>query len=191
MALLSYLFQRARLMTIMAILAGFGSGLSSAALIAAISRQLTQQAPTTPLFIAAFAALLLFVLITDLAAKWLLMRLSAGITYTLRLELARRILSTPLRQLEVIGNPTLVGALVEDIRVVSLALHQLPSVCIGLTVILGCATYPPGSPPRYLPYWRCRRCLPSPSIGICTGRPSRLYVNCWRCATSVISTLPA
>lgn len=47
MCLFSYLFKRAKGRLVAALLAAFLSGLSSAALIGAISRQLTQQTPIT------------------------------------------------------------------------------------------------------------------------------------------------
>ena len=141
MALLSYLFQPAKGAVTAALLTSILSGLSSAALVGIISQQLTRQQPITATTIGSFGGLILLVMVTDLLAKWLLMRLSMQSTYRLRLQLVRRILNTPLRQLEIIGNPTLVAALVEDIRTLSLALHQLPSVSIGITIIVGCTLY--------------------------------------------------
>ncbi len=141
MYLLSYLLQQAHRMMMAAVVAACLSGASSAALVGLISRQLTSKTPITPRTIGYFVGLIITVMITDLLAKWLLTRLSAQTTYALRLRLAKRILNTPLRQLEIIGNPTLLAALGEDIRTIALALNQLPNVCIGLTIIVACSAY--------------------------------------------------
>jgi len=141
MHFLMYLFRQAKGLIVAALLSGIVSGLSSAALLGLIGQQLTQQAAITPLILALLAGLILLVMVTDILAKWLLTRLGTSVTYTLQLALAKRILNTPLRQLELIGNPTLKGALVEDIRTITVTLNQLPNVCIGLTIILSCSLY--------------------------------------------------
>ena len=141
MALLRYLLRQGKGLLVVAVLGAIVSGVSSAVLVALINRQLTAQALLTPITIAAFGGLIVLVLTTDLTAKWLLTRVSLRTAHALRLMLTQRILKTPLRQLEIIGNPTLVSTLTEDIRTITVALSYLPGICISLTVMLGCMVY--------------------------------------------------
>lgn len=93
------------------LLVGLLSGIGNAALVALISRQLTQHITVTAHFVALFAGLVLVALGLDLLAKWLLIRLTGWTAYHLRMNLARQILAMPFAKLEVLGAPRLLAIL--------------------------------------------------------------------------------
>ena len=141
MRLFAYLLRQTKGLVVVAVLAAIISGACSALLIALINQQLTSPAALTARTLALFGGVLLLVIATDLTAKGLLHRLILDITHQLRLAVAWRILRTPLRQLEIIGNPTLVSALTEDIRTIAQALSYLPGLCLSLTILAACLIY--------------------------------------------------
>lgn len=123
------------------LLVGLLSGIGNAALVALISRQLTQHITVTAHFVALFAGLVLVALGLDLLAKWLLIRLTGWTAYHLRMNLARQILAMPFAKLEVLGAPRLLAILTEDIMSISQALNSLPTLCIAGATLIGCIFY--------------------------------------------------
>ena len=65
----------------MAVLIGFISGASSAALVASISGRLISSEALTTVFILYFASLVLLMLLSTLLARWLLIRLTTRISF--------------------------------------------------------------------------------------------------------------
>ncbi|MCX6044443.1 MAG: cyclic peptide export ABC transporter [Chloroflexi bacterium] len=120
---------------------GLLSGIGNAALVALISRQLTQHKTVTMHFVALFAGLILVVLGLDLLAKWLLIRLTGWTAYNLRMNLARQILTMPFAQLETLGAPRLLAMLTEDVMSITQALNSLPTLCIAGATLAGCIFY--------------------------------------------------
>ncbi len=117
------------------------AGAANIAIVALISRRLTADAPLTLFFVVQFALAVVVVVVLDFGVKWLLLRLTVGTGYRLRTDLSRRILQTPLAQLETIGAPRLLAALTEDVQSLILALNQTPNVAMGVTILLACFAY--------------------------------------------------
>ena len=122
-----------------AIFAGLISGGCSARLIALINTAIGQNEPQA--LITPFVGLALLALFTGSLAQFLLIDLSQGTVYQLRLRLSQRILSAPLQQLERLGPSQLLAVLTKDVQTISDTVIAFPFLCIDIAVIGGCLIY--------------------------------------------------
>ena len=123
-----------------AILTGFISGASSAALIALASRAIGSGGDIgsiTGLFI----TLAIVSLVTSVVSQVALVRLSQDAVFNLRLGLSRQILSSELSHLEQLGNARTLATLTEDVNAVANAVALFPYLCIDLATIVGSFAY--------------------------------------------------
>lgn len=141
MSLVRLLLRTSPKLLALAAVVGLGSGFSSAAMIAFISRALTTTTPVTVQFLTRFIGLLLLVVALDLTAKQLLVRLAAKTNHDLGLWLTGRILATPLRTLEETGASRLTAALADDLNIIGTALSHAPNVLVNVAILIGCASY--------------------------------------------------
>lgn len=142
MNLISFLLRSSWVMVAVAIFTGFVSGSSSAALIALISRAVSQDStlPITNLFWS-FLGLALVALVTSIISQIGLIRLSQEAILQLRLSLCRQILASELNHLEMLGTPKLLATLTEDVQDVANTVFILPFLCIDLAIVIGCLAY--------------------------------------------------
>jgi len=140
MKVLLFLLRRSKLALITAILAGFLSGACTAAVVAVVNVTLTGSGPKDRL-LWAFLALLFGVPVTRLVSQYLLVRLGQQIVFDLRMNLSRRILASPLRRLEEVGNHRLLASLTGDIEILTNGLGLLPALSVNLAIVLGCLAY--------------------------------------------------
>jgi putative ATP-binding cassette transporter len=123
-----------------AILAGIVSGVANSGLIALIHSSLNGNTNGTS-FALGFAVLCAVALLTRVASEVVLVRLTQGTIFDLRLRLCRKVLSAPLRRLEEIGPHSILVTLNDDILAVTNALSGLPVLCINAVIIAGCLGY--------------------------------------------------
>lgn len=141
MTLFSFALRADRLRLIVALAASVASGFAGAALMGYIGKQFTAQDSLGPLTILAFAALILFSVGAGLVARWLLVELVSLRTLKLQMELSRRIVVTPLPQIEAIDRARLFAVLTDDARAVSDALMRIPEVVISSALVAGSIAY--------------------------------------------------
>jgi putative ATP-binding cassette transporter len=141
MALIAFLLRSSRLMILLSILVGIVSGISSAALIALIHRALSLEKAAAAGLVWAFIGLAFVRFTSGVAAEVLLIHLAQNAVLKLRVQLSRKILATSLRQLEELDAHRLLAALVDDVTSISVALINVPILCINVVVILGCLMY--------------------------------------------------
>jgi len=141
MKILRYIVRHNKITLILAIIISFASGISSAALIALISQQLTSQEPIRFTFIGYLVVLILVVLLMELIAKWMLIRFTAWNTYHLRMHLSQQILVTDLPRLEEFGPARLLALLTEDVVSIARAINQIPTLCISIAVMMAGLVY--------------------------------------------------
>jgi putative ATP-binding cassette transporter len=123
------------------VLTGVIGGLCNTALLAVINTALGQEgAPFGPLFWA-FLALCVVRPLSSIISQVLLIRFTTRSLSDLRMQMCRRILTVPLRQLEEIGPHRLMATLTDDIPSVINALSNVPMLCINVAVVLGCLAY--------------------------------------------------
>ena len=129
-------------MVAIAIIAGSLSGGSSAALIALISNQVSQNPNSWFIpVIWGFAGLALVAATTNFISQAVLIRLSQNAIFQMRMRLASQIMASELNHLEQLGTPRLLATLTDDVQSVTSAVQVLPFLCIDLAIVLGCLTY--------------------------------------------------
>lgn len=125
-----------------AIITGFLSGGSSAALIALISSTVSHNRTSALIpAIWGFTGLALVAAATSFISQFVLIRLSQNAVLQLRMRLSRQILASELSHLEQLGTPRLLATLTEDVQAVTSAVHLIPFLCIDLAIVVGCFVY--------------------------------------------------
>ncbi|NND71103.1 MAG: hypothetical protein HKN43_05960, partial [Rhodothermales bacterium] len=124
-----------------AILASIVSGASSALLIAFIGKQFVRTEPFGMQSIALFAVLLILSVATNLYASKVLIEASSEHSYSLRMALCRRIVSTGYERIEKIGSPRLIAMLSEDLTDVAVAFTRIPVLVTNSTRVFFCIVY--------------------------------------------------
>lgn len=142
MNLILFLLRSSWKMVTVAILTGFISGGSSAALIALMSRAISQGVSVSLDGIAiAFGGLALIALVSSVTSQIMLIRLAQQSIFQLRLSLSQQILASELMHLEKLGAPRLLATLTDDVQAVSDAVRLVPFLCIDLAIVVGCLSY--------------------------------------------------
>ncbi|MCY7274643.1 MAG: cyclic peptide export ABC transporter [Phormidesmis sp. CAN_BIN44] len=140
MKLLSFLLQSSRGMVAIAILTGFISGGSSAALIALASRAIGSGGAVGAIA-GIFVTLAVISLVTSVVSQVALVQLSQNAVFNLRLGLSRQILSAELSHLEQLGSARTLATLTEDVNAVASAVALFPYLCIDLATVVGSFAY--------------------------------------------------
>ena len=131
-------YSRAMMMGVAA--AGLISGLANTGMIALINSLLTEGSASRRMGWA-FAGLCIVLPAFRLLSQVLLIRLTQRSLLQLRLQLSRRILAAPLRQLEGIGPHRLLGTLTTDLNQIIEALVSLPLLFMHSAIFLSCLAY--------------------------------------------------
>jgi putative ATP-binding cassette transporter len=126
---------------LLASLAGTVSGAATIGLIALVHRALGRAGGASAGTIAAFAGLVVLVLVTRAGSQNLVFRLGHHAVFRLCTQLSRRIVAAPLRHLEELGPHRILAALTEDVLVIAMAFNFLPQIFINATIALCCLAY--------------------------------------------------
>jgi putative ATP-binding cassette transporter len=140
MRLIYFLLAASKRVVILAVVVGLISGAANSGLLILIHQALGG-AWTTAWLVWSFVGLCLVVLITRVTSELLLVHLGQGAVLRLRLDMSRRILATPLRQLEKIGPHSLLATLTDDVVVITSTLVYVPVLCINFAILFGCLCY--------------------------------------------------
>lgn len=139
MTLILFLLRSSWKLLAIAIITGFLSGGSTAALVALISKALIA---SDRLAIAwGFLGLAIVALVTSIISQLALIRLSQNAVFELRLRLSHQILASALNHLEMLGNPRLLATLTEDVQSVANAVFIMPFFCVDIAVVASCLLY--------------------------------------------------
>lgn len=127
MNLIYFLLRSSWGMVAIAIVTGFLSGGSSAALIALISHAISHSADELlSSIILGFVGLAIVALITSIISQVVLIRLSQDAVLQLRMHLSRQILASELSHIEQLGTSRLLATLTEDVQAVTDAVRLIP-----------------------------------------------------------------
>jgi putative ATP-binding cassette transporter len=141
MKLLSFLLRYSRGIVFLSIIAGIVGGVSNSLLIVLTNSALSSASVPGGALVWGFVGFCLLMLVSRVGSGLLLIRLSQGAIFDLRMQLSRRILNTALRKLEELGPHRILAVLTEDIPVIAQALVTIPTTCMQIVVILGCLIY--------------------------------------------------
>ena len=140
--LLELLIRHSPGIAVFAVLAGVIGGVANAGLVALVNTTLHRDRPWTDTrLVLGFATLCLLLPLAQAVSSYVLTRLSHRTALRLRLELSRKILATPLRQLEKLGSHRLLAALTEDVIAIVVALSSLPLLFVQMAIVAGCLGY--------------------------------------------------
>ncbi|HEV2846392.1 MAG TPA: cyclic peptide export ABC transporter [Thermoanaerobaculia bacterium] len=131
----------ARLMIGLVILAGLVSGFATTGLIVLINRALTGQGLQGANAKVLFGVLCLGLPLFRFTSQALLVNLTQQTLYQMRLNWCRRILTTPIRQLEKIGPHRLLASLTNDLGAITEALLTVPVLIMHVGVLATCLAY--------------------------------------------------
>lgn len=140
MMLFMSLLQRHRALLTLALLGSLASAAAGIALLNEINRLIagvqTMNATQGGLYI----GLLLVLFACGFASQALLTALGHRVVYELRLQLVKRLLDTPIEQLEKIGSSSLYATLSKDVEAIGMAFNRLPFLLYnGILMLGGCA----------------------------------------------------
>jgi putative pyoverdin transport system ATP-binding/permease protein len=133
--------KRSRASIIFVVVVGLMAGLSNAGLLALINATVNGAGLEPKKLIWAFAGLCLLMFGCRVASGVVLNALSQASMFELSLQLSRRILAAPLRQLESLGAARLLATLTQDVPVIANTLTALPVLCMHIAVLIGCFIY--------------------------------------------------
>src|SRR6185503_14963052 len=140
MKIISFFLQHSRRAVFLSVMAGVFSGICNAALLAAINSALKAGHPTSVLMWI-FAGLCVLLPLSRFSSEILLTKLGQDAMYQLRMKLCRQVLSTPLRNLEILGQARILTTLTDDIPTIITALNAVPVLCVNAALVLGCLIY--------------------------------------------------
>lgn len=141
MKLILFLLRSSPGLVTFAVAAGLVAGASNTGLLVLINGALSDPRGAGAQGPWGFVVLCLLMLFGRGASSVLLIRLARGAVYELRMNLSRRFLAAPLRQLEEMGAPRLLAALSDDVPMVANALVSLPLLCMNVAVVATCMAY--------------------------------------------------
>lgn len=127
---------------VLTILLGAISGAGAAGLIAIVHKAIDAEQPWgSPVLFGGFALLWLLAPALRVLSKNALADMGQKAIYDLRMDISRRMLATPLEDLERIGTSRLLAVLTRDVASISTALTVLPSLSINGALVLGALSY--------------------------------------------------
>ena len=141
MSLLRFVPVRSWLVATVAVVAGLFGGAFSAALIALVNTALNDPTRSRRLLAVCFFGLVIGRAAANGAARLLLNHFTQQALSDVSRNLSRRVLATPLRQLESVGIPRILATLTHDISVIGWAAQNIPSLAMNVAIIIGVAIY--------------------------------------------------
>ncbi|MCY2994486.1 MAG: cyclic peptide export ABC transporter [Planctomycetota bacterium] len=136
MNLILFLTRASWRIVLLACLVGGASGAASVTLVALILHTLRAPDASTWSLVGLFAALCTIVLATQVGSHLLLSRLTKNTVSKLRIGLCTQVLEAPLKNLEEIGFPRLLGSLTGDVTVISQAMNGIPVLGVNAVILV-------------------------------------------------------
>lgn len=141
MGLLRLIVQRHLFALILSLLFSVGSAVFGVSVIAFINEKLLAGGGIDGASLASFAGLLFLLFVLSTTSQLVMSRLGHNVVYGLRRILVKRVLDTPIAQIESIGAARILASLSSDTSHISTAFLSLPHAAYGATVCLGAFGY--------------------------------------------------
>lgn len=142
MKLVKFLLNYSKWGLILALITGLASGVSNSGLLIYINTLVNRiDQPSSITIVLGFASLCLLMLIFRLVSSVILIRLSRWAVYDLRMDISKKILSTPLSNIESMGTSKLLATLTDDIPSIATALTAIPVLFMHVAIITTCLIY--------------------------------------------------
>nr|WP_162303246.1 cyclic peptide export ABC transporter [Pantoea allii] len=141
MKLLAYLYRQEPVRFLFSIIFGILSGLSGAGLVNIISHSVVNSESKTLLLMLQFFGLCFIYMISKTASEVIIMKLTQQAVFKMRVDLSRKLLYTPYKQIQKMGSAKLLVILTKDIETFLQATKWVPIVFGNMMVISGCLAY--------------------------------------------------
>jgi putative pyoverdin transport system ATP-binding/permease protein len=139
--LINFFLNYSRRNVILALVAGFVSGICNIGILALITASFRKEGQSLRGLMWAFAAMCIVLPVSRFISEVLLNALGQDALFKLRLRLSRQILAAPLQHLEELGSHRLLATLTEDVLTITNTLLLIPLMCINAIVVIGCIAY--------------------------------------------------
>lgn len=140
MQVFQFLLSRSRGTLILAILFGLLSGAFNACLLALTNVAITHVGFSRGV-LAAFIGLCVLAPLARMVSEVVLVHLGQDSVFRLRTQLARQVLSVPLRTLEQVGQHRILSVITDDVPSIANAVAGIPLISINAGVVVGCLCY--------------------------------------------------
>src|SRR5258708_27388312 len=141
MQILTFLWKRSRALAIASAVIGLISGISSAAILAWLNMGLSQAQHPNIRTALQYAALVVIVAASSFGAQAISLWLSESSAQKLRVQLARAISLSPLRQLEEVGSSRLFVLMTQEAGFICDAFIKVPEFLINAVALLASLIY--------------------------------------------------
>ncbi|MEW8690199.1 MAG: cyclic peptide export ABC transporter [Candidatus Thiodiazotropha endolucinida] len=126
------------------LLTGLISGISTTLLLVTVNKglgALGSDGDRLTLLALSFTALCLIVLVAKIITELLLLKMAQRVTMELRLELSRKIITSPFETLEKLGTSKMFANLISDISTLTSFITSVPSLGVSAIILLSCFIY--------------------------------------------------
>ncbi|MGY2973534.1 putative ATP-binding cassette transporter [Pantoea sp. PA1] len=141
MKLITYLYKNGPLRFLSSIFFGVLSGLAGSGVVNIISYSVTHLKNSTLAISVEFFGLCFLYFISKSISEVFIMRLTQDAVFKMRVELSKKLLATPYKQIQSIGSAKLLVVMTKDIETFLQATKWVPIVFGNIMVILGCLFY--------------------------------------------------
>lgn len=141
MRVIAFLFRYSPGAFLLAVLAGLTSGGANTGLLAVVNSLLTDDEAAVASLVWTFGALCLVLPLARFSSELLVTYLGQNTIYRMRMEMCGRILTVPLRQLEILGAPRLLAILTADIPAITNVATFMPTLFINVAIVIGSLVY--------------------------------------------------
>jgi len=136
-----YLYSRSKAIVVLAAVTGVIAAASTLVFIRLLSYAVANAKYVTATMIMGILGAGVFITLNRVVSQVLVIRLGQDTIYSLRLRIVRKILATPLRQLESSGSNQLIASLSTDTVALSGAIIAVPSILIDILTIFIVVAY--------------------------------------------------
>lgn len=141
MEIIRFLLARSRLILTLTIVFGALSGAMNAAMLGLLNSALLRPLGATGILLAVFVVLCAVAPLARAFSELLLMKLGQDAIFSLRTEMARQILTVPLRWFEQNGTHRILSMLTDDLSNLTGMVSMIPVLCVNIAVVGSCLIY--------------------------------------------------
>jgi len=139
--IIRFLLARSRTVLLVTIVLGGVSGAMNAGMLALLNSAVFLVSGNAAVLLPTFIALCVAAPLTRVISELLLMKLGQDAIYSLRTEIARQILTVPLRWLETNGTHRILSMMTDDLYNLTGMVAVIPVLCVNLGVVGSCLIY--------------------------------------------------
>jgi putative pyoverdin transport system ATP-binding/permease protein len=141
MRIIIFMLRSARKLFLLSVVFSIFGGIATTGLLISINNALEGGRAKSSIFLAEFILLAALAMAARTAAGLFLAHLGQDALFTLRMNLSRQILGTPLRKLEETGASKILAILTDDVLNITNFLSNVPILCTNTAIAITCLGY--------------------------------------------------